>query len=207
MSNTVSVAKPHILIFTWLTFEACRSKKLIIMRTIIIFVLLLLSGLYCKAQGYLSSDAERVMDYMMKKEAQKNASRDTYYRQQNNTVNDNYGSSGYNDTRSHSNGYNSNYNNNRSNNPVLDVISGFQQPERIIQGVFVSNNHLAVIRLRYFDSKITHYSLSRDNMNREQWQSIYPDYPHPTIYMIDGQLANEYKYKVSVSGTTVYFNM
>ena len=71
MSNTVSVAKPHILIFNWLTFEACRSKKLIIMRTIIIFVLLLLSGLYCKAQGYLSSDAERVMDYMMKKEAQK----------------------------------------------------------------------------------------------------------------------------------------
>lgn len=36
---------------------------------------------------------------------------------------------------------------------------------------------------------------------------MYPDTPRSTMEFTDGQLAKEYKYKVSVSGTTVYFNL
>lgn len=69
------------------------------------------------------------------------------------------------------------------------------------------DNQLAVVRLRYYGGKVTHFSTSKDMMGREQWQTMYPDTPHPTMEFKDGQLAKEYKYKVSVSGTTVYFNL
>ena len=82
-----------------------------------------------------------------------------------------------------------------------------QNSERVIQGVYVYGNQLAVIRLRYFGGKITHISTSKDMMGREQWQQIYPDNPHPTMSIQDGQLAREYKYKISAGGTVIYFNL
>ena len=85
--------------------------------------------------------------------------------------------------------------------------SNMGNAEQIISGVFVNNGQLAIIKLRYFGGKITHYSTSRDFLGKEQWQSTYPDNPHPTIGTVDGQLAREYKYKATVQGTTVYFNL
>ena len=85
--------------------------------------------------------------------------------------------------------------------------SNFRDAERIISGVFVHYNQLAVVRLRYFEGRITHYSTSRDITGKEQWQSMYPDNPHPTMETTDGQLAREYKYKVTAQGMTIYFNL
>lgn len=79
--------------------------------------------------------------------------------------------------------------------------------ERIIQGVFVYNSQQAVVRLRYYGGRITGYSTSKDALNREQWISIYPDNPHSTMEIQDGNLARDYKYKVSGDGKVFYFNL
>lgn len=149
----------------------------------------LLSGCLClssviMAQNYNGSDIERMMQQRMQQQSQQNYDNRTKTQQRSNG---NYG------------------NNNRYNRPNNSY--GMAQAERTIQGVYIYNNQLAVVRLRYFNGKITHYSTSRDMTNREQWQSMYPDNPHPTHTTIDGQLAREYKYKVSVQGTTIYFNL
>ena len=85
--------------------------------------------------------------------------------------------------------------------------STLNNAERIISGVFVHQNQLAVIKLRYFSGKITHFSTSRDITGKEQWQTTMPDNPHPTIETVDGRIAREYKYKATVQRTTVYFNL
>lgn len=134
------------------------------------------------AQTYNGSDIERMMQQRMQQQSQRSSGNKT------NTPQRSY-----------------NGNNNRYSQPNNSY--GMNQVERTIQGVYVYNNQLVVVRLRYFNGKITHYSTSRDMANREQWQSMYPDNPHPTNTMIDGQLAREYRYKVSVRGTTIYFNL
>ena len=149
--------------------------------------IILLSGCLClsmviMAQTYNGSDIERMMQQRMQQQSQRSSGNRT------NTPQRSY-----------------NGNNNRYSQPNNSY--GMNQVERTIQGVYVYNNQLAVVRLRYFNGKITHYSTSRDMANREQWQSMYPDNPHPTHTTIDGQLAREYKYKVSVQGTTIYFNL
>lgn len=140
--------------------------------------------LIANAQNYRGSDADRMMYQRYQQHSQQNSGGSTYVPQ-----------------RSYSNSYNNN-SNSYSNNSYRQA-----DIEKVIQGVYVYQNQLAVVRLRYYGGKITHYSTSRDMMNREQWQSMYPDNPHPTMGFTDGQLAREYKYKVSVSGTTVYFNL
>ena len=145
----------------------------------------LLISLVAEAQNYQGSDADRMMYQRYQQQSQQNSSSSTYAPQ-----------------RSYSNNYNNNSYQGQSNNTF-----GQADIEKVIQGVYVYQNQLAVVRLRYYGGKITHYSTSRDIMNREQWQSMYPDNPHPTMSFTDGQLAREYKYKVSVSGTTVYFNL
>ena len=150
---------------------------------------ILLSGCLClsmvtMAQNYNGSDIERMMQERMQQQSQQNSGSRT------NTPQRSYGNNG---------------NNNRYSQPNNSY--GMAQAEKIINGVYVYNNQLAVVRLRYFNGKITHYSTSRDMINREQWQSMYPDNPHPTNSMVDGQLAREYQYKVSVQGTNIYFNL
>lgn len=88
-----------------------------------------------------------------------------------------------------------------------DNIGSINAGERTIHGVFVYNSLQTVVRLRYFNGQITAYSTSRDALNREQWISIYPDTPHPTMEIQDGNLARDYKYKVSGDGKVFLFNL
>ena len=141
------------------------------------------------AQSYRGSDADRMMYQRMQQQSRQNSSGNTYTPQ-----------------RSYGNGYNgNNYNGNNYGQSTNSY--GIPNVEKVIQGVYVYNNQLALVRLRYYNGKIMNYSTSRDMMGREQWQSMYPDNPHPTMEFQDGQLAREYKYKVSVSGTIIYFNL
>lgn len=87
-----------------------------------------------------------------------------------------------------------------------DNVSSINSGEKVVQGIFVYNSQQAVVRLRYYNGQITAYSTSRDALNREQWISIYPDTPHPTMEIQDGNLARDYKYKVSGDGRVFYFN-
>ena len=153
------------------------------MKKVFLFLGCLCLSLGASAQSYRGSDADRMMYERMRQYSQQNAGSNTYVPQR--SYNNSYGNNNYGQS-------NSNYN---------------QPVEKVIQGVYVYNNQLAVVRLRYYGGKVTHYSTSRDMLNREQWQSMYPDNPHPTNSMLDGQLAREYKYKVSVGGTNVYFNL
>jgi len=155
------------------------------MKKVLLFLGCLCISLAANAQSYRGSDADRMMYERMRQHSQQNSGSNTYVPQRN---------------------YNNNsYSNNYQRQPRMP----YSQPEveKVIQGVYVYNGQLAVVRLRYYEGKITHVSTSRDMMGREQWQTIYPDTPRQTMSMVDGQLAREYKYKVSVSGTTVYFNM
>ena len=163
------------------------------MKKVLFLASCLCFALVVNAQTYRGSDADRMMYQRMQQHSQQNSGGNTYVPQRS------YGNSNY-------NSYNSNSYNNNSYNQSTRTYS---QPEveKVIQGVYVYNNQLALVRLRYYSGKITHFSTSRDMMNREQWQTMYPDNPHPTNSMLDGQLAREYKYKVSVSGTNVYFNL
>ena len=146
-------------------------------------------SIVANAQSYRGSDADRMMYQRMQQQSRQNSSGNTYTPQ-----------------RSYGNGYNgNNYNGNNYGQSTNSY--GSPNVEKVIQGVYVYNNQLALVRLRYYNGKIMNYSTSRDMMGREQWQSMYPDNPHPTMEFQDGQLAREYKYKVSVSGTIIYFNL
>ena len=95
-----------------------------------------------------------MMYQRMQQHSQQNSGGNTYVPQRS------YGNSNY-------NSYNSNSYNNNSYNQSTRTYS---QPEveKVIQGVYVYNNQLALVRLRYYSGKITHFSTSRDMMNREQ---------------------------------------
>lgn len=161
------------------------------MKKFILFFSCLCLSLTANAQTYRGSDADRMMYERMRQYSQQNSGSNTYVPQ-----------------RSYNN-YNSRSYNNNSYGQSNNSYNQYRQAEveKVIQGVYVYNNQLAVVRLRYYGGKITHYSTSKDMMNREQWQSMYPDSPHPTNSMLDGQLAREYKYKVSVGSTNIYFNL
>ena len=88
-----------------------------------------------------------------------------------------------------------------------DNVSSINSGEKVVQGIFVYNSQQAVVRLRYYNGQITAYSTSRDALNREQWISIYPDTPHLTMEIQDGNLARDYKYKVSGDGKVFLFNL
>ncbi len=91
------------------------------------------------------------------------------------------------------NGYNNNYGNNS---------------DRIIQGVYFSNDgRTSLVNLRYHNGQIWNYSTSQNQLGQQNWQSMYPDNPHPTNSTQDGMAARNYRYKVSIGGTYVYFNM
>ena len=154
-----------------------------------VFSVCLFFTLALNAQNYRGSDADRMMYQRMQQHSQQNSSGSTYVPQ-----------------RSYSNSYNNNNYSNSYGNSTNNMFNQ-AQVEKVVQGVYVYQNQLALVRLRYYGGKITHYSTSRDIMGREQWQSMYPDNPHPTMQLQDGQLTREYKYKVSVTGTIVYFNL
>lgn len=175
-----------------------KMKKVFLLFGCLCFTLII------NAQSYRGSDADRMMYQRMQQYSRQNSSGNTYVPQRSYG---NYGGSNY-DSRRYNNSYgNNNYN--YSNGNYGNSVNSFSKAdvEKVIQGVYVNNSQLALIRLRYYGGKITHYSTSRNMLNREQWQNMYPDSPHPTNSAIDGQLAREYKYKVSVSGTNIYFNL
>ena len=79
--------------------------------------------------------------------------------------------------------------------------------ELILQGVYLANGQQNLVVLRYFGGKVTHYAISKDYTGKYNWQTMYPDNPHPTNSYQDGNMARAYKFKVSAQGTTIYFNM
>lgn len=79
--------------------------------------------------------------------------------------------------------------------------------EQIISAVYLQGNQLVTCRLRYYSSQIWAYSTSKDALHRENWTNIYPQTPSQTISIQDGDYARDYKYKVSASGLTFYFNL
>lgn len=182
-----TISRSHILNVnmpkSWDSFGTKMKKQ---MKKLFLFLGCLYLSLVASAQSYRGSDADRMMYERMRQHSQQNSGGNTYVPQRN-----------------------YNYNNNNYSNHYTQPSVPYSRPEveKVIQGVYVSNNQLAVVRLRYYEGKITHVSTSRDIMGREQWQTIYPDSPHQTMSMIDGQLAREYNYKISVSGTTIYFNL
>lgn len=91
------------------------------------------------------------------------------------------------------------------NNSYQSGYSGNQ--ERIIQGAYSYNGQTAIVMLRYSNGNITAYSTSQDQLGRYNWQSMYPDNPHPTNSTQDGMAARNYKYKVAIGNTWVYFNL
>lgn len=158
--------------------------------------IVLLSGCLCltltiTAQSYRGSDADRMVYQRMQQNSQQNSAGNTY------TPRQSPGGGSYN----RSNNYNGNGYDRSSRS------YSHSENEKVIQGVYVNNQQQAIVRLRYIGGKITHYSTSRDILGKENWQPIYPDNPHPTMSLQDGQMAKEYGYKVSIGGTTVYFNL
>ena len=106
------------------------------------------------------------------------------------------------------------YGNSYGNNNGYGTSNGFNNnsgvygnTESVIQGVFVYNGQQTLINLRYVGGKITHYALSKDALGRLNWQTMYPDNPHPTNHLQDGNMSRAYKYKITIESTTVYFNL
>ena len=154
---------------------------------------LLLASSFCltltaNGQNYRGSDVDKMMYQRYQQHSQQNSNGNTYT------------------PRTYNNGSNNYEDQNHSNNNYTQSYGNVGM-EKVIQGVYVYNNQLALIRLKYSNGKITHYSTSRDITGNEQWQTMYPDNPHPTMEITDGQLAREYKYKVTIQRTTVYFNL
>lgn len=87
---------------------------------------------------------------------------------------------------------------------AIDLSANTQ--EQIIQGYYIMGGQPVAVKLKYSNGRITAYSTSKDMLHKEQWNNIYPDNPHPTMELQDGEYAREYKYKVSGAGTTFYFN-
>lgn len=94
-----------------------------------------------------------------------------------------------------------------NNNHQSVTNAELNMPEKIIQAVYVQGNQLVSCRLRFASDRIWAYSTSKDALNREIWKDFYPQSPSPTIPIQDGDNAREYKYKISTSGLTFYFNM
>lgn len=89
---------------------------------------------------------------------------------------------------------------------IIAPILAFAQ-EKIIQGAFNNNGQTAICVLRYYGGNITAYAVDKTFTGDYNWQSMYPDSPHPTNSYEDGSWYRSYNYKVSVGGTYVYFNL
>ena len=79
--------------------------------------------------------------------------------------------------------------------------------EKVIQAVYVQGNQLVSCKLRFMNGQIWAYSTSKDALNHEEWNNIYPQSPTPTMSLKDGDNARNYKYTVSSAGMIFYFNM
>lgn len=163
--------------------------------------LYLLLGCVClslsiNAQTYRGSDADRMIQQRYQQYSQQNSNSNTY--KPNNSYGGNtYGGSSYNNyNRSYSNSYGNSYNNNQ-----------YSGSESVIQGAFNNNGQVGLCMLRYSGGQVTHYATTKTYTGQYNWQSMYPDNPHPTNSIQDGNWAESYSYKVSVGGTNVYFNL
>ena len=154
------------------------------------------------AQSYRGSDVDRMNAQRYQQYSQQNSGSNTYQRNYGNS----YGSGSYN--RSYSNGYGNSYNNNSYNRSYSNSYGSNQYGnETVIQGAFNNNGQTALCMLRYSGGKITHYAVSKTYTGQYDWQTMYPDNPHPTNSMQDGSWAQSYSHKVGVGGTYVYFNL
>ena len=159
------------------------------------------------AQSYRGSDVDRMNAQRYQQYSQQNSGSNTYQRNYGGYNSNSYGSNsygGYNRNYGNSNSYNNNsYNRSYSNSYGSNQYGS----ETVIQGAFNNNGQTALCMLRYFGGKITHYAVSKTYTGQYDWQTMYPDNPHPTNSIQDGSMASAYRYKVSVQGTTIYFNM
>lgn len=89
---------------------------------------------------------------------------------------------------------------------VFAPVFAFAQ-EQVIQGAFNNNGQTAICMLRYMNGKINAYAVNKTYTGQYDWKNTYPDNPHPTNSYQDGSWYRSYSYKVSVGGTTVYFNL
>lgn len=103
-----------------------------------------------------------------------------------------YRNNGYQNSGYQNNGYQNSYGGNS---------------DRIIQGVYFYNGQTSLVNLRYTNGKVMAYSTSQDQFGHQNWRDMYPDNPHPTDTYEDGRVAYNYRYKVSIGNTWVYFNM
>ena len=94
-----------------------------------------------------------------------------------------------------------------NNNHQTTTNAKSNMPEKIIQAVYVQGNQLVSCRLRFAGGRVWAYSTSKDALNRDIWKDFYPQSPSSTIQIQDGDNAREYKYKISTSGLTFYFNL
>ena len=159
------------------------------------------------AQSYRGSDVDRMNAQRYQQYSQQNSGSNTYQRNYGGYNSNSYGSNsygGYNRNYGNSNSYNNNsYNRSYSNSYGSNQYGS----ETVIQGAFNNNGQTALCMLRYFGGKITHYAVSKTYTGQYDWQTMYPDNPHPTNSIQDGNWARSYSHKVSVSGTNVYFNL
>jgi hypothetical protein len=87
------------------------------------------------------------------------------------------------------------------------VVFGQYGHNQVIQGVFNNNGQTATCVLRYNGGQITAYAVDKTFTGDYNWQSMYPDNPHPTNSYQDSNWYRNYSHKVSVNGTYVYFNL
>ena len=169
------------------------------MKKVLLVIGCLCLSVLVNAQTYRGSDADRMNAQRYQQYSQQNSGSNTYQRNYggNSYGSGSYGSGSYN--RNYSNSYNRSYSNSYGSNQYGN--------ETVIQGAFNNNGQTALCMLRYSGGKITHYAVSKTYTGQYDWQTMYPDNPHPTNSMQDGNWARSYSYKVSVGGTNVYFNL
>ena len=177
------------------------------MKKLHLLLVFLCASVFVNAQSYRGSDADRMNAQRYQQYSQQNSGSNTYQR---NYGSGSYGSGSYN--RSYGNSYNNNsynnYNRSYSNSYGNNSYNSNQYgSETVIQGAFNNNGQTALCMLRYSGGKITAYAVSKTYTGQYDWQTMYPDNPHPTNSYTDGNWARSYSHKVSVGGTNVYFNL
>ena len=182
------------------------------MKKLHLLLVFLCASVFVNAQSYRGSDADRMNAQRYQQYSQQNSGSNTYQRNYGSGSygGNSYGSGSYN--RSYGNSYNNNsynnYNRSYSNRYGNNSYNSNQYgSETVIQGAFNNNGQTALCMLRYSGGKITAYAVSKTYTGQYDWQTMYPDNPHPTNSYTDGNWARSYSHKVSVGGTNVYFNL
>ena len=169
----------------------------------------LLFGCLCisfnlNAQNYRGSDVDRMNAQRYQQNSHQNSVTNTYQPNYGNS----YGSSTYGGNSDNNSSYGNSYNNRNYNNSYGNGYNNqYCGSETVIQGAFNNNGQVGLCVLRYSGGKVTAFATTKTYTGQYDWQTMYPDNPHPTNSMQDGGWAESYSYKISVRGTNVYFNI